>query len=596
MSADTHRLFAEAIDGIAERLTHETVPAIGSLLAVRERDLEAETKLCLRALTGKVPVSRVLEAPGWPSLGRSAVDVVVPEQEDPLRPRHLLELKWCQERQDKVYEAIWDLFKLACLSRLESVESAHLVTGAPVDVWESAFCREIFEGGVFALEELCQRVLPWGKDPWLAWDDLLYGGYDRAPDSVPAPIETGAVGRSRVSQGDLTWEIRAVSVHPGADEVPFAGGWPHGRRPAGARRPVADGANAEVSSSRSPAEAPEDSHEVQPVSLGPRFDQAVGLARTLHFGHARKGTSIPSESSKFFELDSPHPRRVVRQEHGDVLELTAEGWRYAPWLAPCVEGAAAETDLVELQLRCRQRLNCRDLHEQEIPAWDLGHSTHPTLRSAGARLRRLKTWVLPPLPYGAPARFDRRAYEDAEEAVKERLNRRLEDTSLDVSILKQQAQSGHESQEARLLSIEMRATAFESYATATAGLVAIGAAVLSGSRPLELPIVLDLGFALLLFSAMYCLVASGFRAWQAGFKRIDRARPHDSQQALRRATEGDEAAQRAELCGLLVAEHRGFLLEDWKLERLKHCATFFALALIAVLLTALFLLFSTLLA
>lgn len=55
-----------------------------------------------------------------------------------------------------------------------------------------------------------------------------------------------------------------------------------------------------------------------------------------------------SGSSKFFELDSPHPRRVVRQEHGDVLELTAEGWRYAPWLAPCVEGAAAETDLVEL--------------------------------------------------------------------------------------------------------------------------------------------------------------------------------------------------------------------------------------------------------
>ncbi len=60
-----------------------------------------------------------------------------------------MELKWCQQAHDKVHEVIWDLFKVALLSRLETVETAHLVTGAPVAMWSTAFCRDVFEGGCF---------------------------------------------------------------------------------------------------------------------------------------------------------------------------------------------------------------------------------------------------------------------------------------------------------------------------------------------------------------------------------------------------------------------------------------------------------------
>lgn len=164
---------------------------------------------------------------------------------------------------------------------------SHLVTGAPVELWETAFCGDLFEGGRFRPEDLCERVLPWGKDPWIAWDDLLYGGHDRAPDSVPGPIETVPAERVRLNHSGLEWEIRAVSVHPGTEGVPFRGGWPHGRRPADARRPAE--VVPEADSSLATAS---ESAEERPIFLGPRFDEAVVLARTLHFGHARKGTSI----------------------------------------------------------------------------------------------------------------------------------------------------------------------------------------------------------------------------------------------------------------------------------------------------------------
>jgi hypothetical protein len=150
-----------------------------------------------------------------------------------------MELKWCQQAHDKVHEVIWDLFKVALLSRLETVETAHLVTGAPVAMWSTAFCRDVFEGGCFEPEELCARIFPTSQSRRIAWDWMLEGGYDHSPTAVPAVIETRLVDQSLVTDGDLEWEIRAVSVHPSRDDVPFVGGWPRGQRPSGARRPLA---------------------------------------------------------------------------------------------------------------------------------------------------------------------------------------------------------------------------------------------------------------------------------------------------------------------------------------------------------------------
>jgi hypothetical protein len=63
------------------------------------------------------------------------------------RFRHVGELKWCQLGDDKVYEAIWDLFKLAVITRITGIRTAHLVTGAPTAIWPTAFCADIFNGG-----------------------------------------------------------------------------------------------------------------------------------------------------------------------------------------------------------------------------------------------------------------------------------------------------------------------------------------------------------------------------------------------------------------------------------------------------------------
>ena len=197
-------------------------------------------------------------------------------------------------------------------------------------------------------------------------------------------------------------------------------------------------------------------------------------------------------------------------------------------------------------------------------------------------------WVLPPLPYGAPFRFDRHAYDKAHAAFGEELSDPTNGAPVDPAVIIERAKEGHRSQEVWLQNIEARASAFGSYASAVAGLVGVGAAILSG-RDRSLPDSLELVLVALLVSAMWCLIVSGFRGWQASYKRIDRVRPHDSWRVAsdRYATASDY--QRAELAALLVAEHRGSILEDWKLDRLKQSSRFFSLALIALLAAALLL-------
>jgi hypothetical protein len=115
------------------------------------------------------------------------MDFVVEWPRGSRRFRHVGELKWCQLGDDKVYETIWDLFKLALMTRIPGVRTAHLITGAPNAMWPSALCVDIFDGGTFDTAELCTRRFPRGGQR-TAWDYLLEGGYDRHPDRVPARI------------------------------------------------------------------------------------------------------------------------------------------------------------------------------------------------------------------------------------------------------------------------------------------------------------------------------------------------------------------------------------------------------------------------
>lgn len=148
---------------------------------------------------------------------------------------------------------------------------------------------------------------------------------------------------------------------------------------------------------------------------------------------------------------------------------------------------------------------------------------------------------------------------------------------------------GHRSQEIWLQSIEARASAFGSYASAVAGIVGVGAAIRSG-RDRSLPDPLEIVLVALLVSAMW---VSSSRASEGGKQATS------ASIECARTTRGDwlrterygntSDCQRAELAALLVAEHRGSVLEDWKLDRLKQSSRFFALALIALLAAALLL-------
>lgn len=140
----------------------------------------------------------------------------------------------------QVYEAIWDLFKMALTTRIATVRTAHLITGAPEDTWPGTLAGELFMGGEFRPEELCELRFPRGSKR-TAWDDLLDGGSDRHPERVPALIRTTPVGPSaRLAGPGGVWQLRCVRVElePGAEDVAFPGGWPHGNRLADARHPA----------------------------------------------------------------------------------------------------------------------------------------------------------------------------------------------------------------------------------------------------------------------------------------------------------------------------------------------------------------------
>jgi hypothetical protein len=72
----------------------------------------------------------------------------------------LLELTWCQI--DKLYEAIWDLFKMALLAT--SGAQTYLLTGATQKVWANSVGKELFARGIHAPIDLCDLRLPRGAE------------------------------------------------------------------------------------------------------------------------------------------------------------------------------------------------------------------------------------------------------------------------------------------------------------------------------------------------------------------------------------------------------------------------------------------------
>lgn len=205
---------------------------LGSTAALREvKHLEPCAVAALQDVLPEreVAKNRRLAIPSWSPVGN--VDLLAFPAEPAAEPLIAAELKWCHV--DKLYEAIWDLFKMALLSTTGA--QTYLVTGATRQMWANSVGAELFGNGMHAPAALCEVRLPWGRK-LRAWDDLLWGGYDKYPLTVPSEIRTTLVAREPVGR-DGEWELRAVAVSAGAELTPFEGGWPFAR-PHDAVRPL----------------------------------------------------------------------------------------------------------------------------------------------------------------------------------------------------------------------------------------------------------------------------------------------------------------------------------------------------------------------
>jgi hypothetical protein len=243
--------FPALLSDAAGRLELEAVE-LGGIRAVREKHLEAAMRDAIKDIGIGLATNKKIPIPHWLTPPRVVgnVDLVV-SSPDSSGYRLLAETKWCQADHDKVYEAIWDLFKMALASTREDAPLTYLVTAATSEMWPRAFCADLLDDGVHTPEALCQRRFPKGSKR-LAWDDLLEGGYDRYPDCVPAEIRTFRASTATVRGETGTWEIKAVQVQAvGTSLVPFDGGWPWGQRPPDARAPVLESAESDSTAKHS---------------------------------------------------------------------------------------------------------------------------------------------------------------------------------------------------------------------------------------------------------------------------------------------------------------------------------------------------------
>ena len=219
----------QAIATIMER----RIDARGIEKVGERKDLEPATIAVLgAAFPGRAEKERKVAIPDWEQVGN--VDVIVRYEPGSSTLSALVELKWAGPGDDILYEAIYDLFKLALAAQREDRPRTYLLTGAAKTHWEGSVFADIFSHAEHDPEELTRRRLQ-NKQQTLAWDDLLRGAHDSCPLALPHGIQTEVAGRAGV--GD--WQLRAVQVSVSNQaSVPFGGGWPWGQRPAEAKHPL----------------------------------------------------------------------------------------------------------------------------------------------------------------------------------------------------------------------------------------------------------------------------------------------------------------------------------------------------------------------
>jgi hypothetical protein len=323
------RSFNEAEIGLTEDLVEEIADQLGTrakressgLAALGERkDLEPSALAVLMTVFGtRAEKDRRVLIPGWSGVGN--VDLLLRRRDPEDALAWMCELKWCGPGNDVLYEAIWDLFKMALGKTREDHPATFLMTGAQKSLWAGSAFADIFETKNHVSEELCQRRLP-DRRKTIAWDELLRGGYDKHPEHVPAEITTESVGRATI--GD--WELRAVRIGAVShDLIPMTGGWPRGARPADARHPSSTPKpptpTPSAPSPRGPHPRPS-----RPRHRRPRPPRSLrGSSRQRQHLRLRKRLMLPRPHRSLRRVSHPRPSRSYRRGKRKSLRTASSG-------------------------------------------------------------------------------------------------------------------------------------------------------------------------------------------------------------------------------------------------------------------------------
>jgi hypothetical protein len=192
------------------------------ILHVAEADLRRAFRRALQLQLGPVVVpegASGFSLADWP--GRLlGPDVVVRHPED-RADRAYAEMKWC--RENKMFEVLWDLFKLSLAAGVNGVEAGYLVVGAPGHAWRNDAwgCSTLLADEEWSTRELLVRYER-------AWGDLLKGNRAARPKRLPETISTTLLAAVPIHlASEPAWELRVAKVEDRATGwVEFVGDWP----------------------------------------------------------------------------------------------------------------------------------------------------------------------------------------------------------------------------------------------------------------------------------------------------------------------------------------------------------------------------------
>jgi hypothetical protein len=159
-----HSLVRDTVEAAIPILVRDWREILNPPGGQRERLLRAVIRDEIVAVVGAplVEVERRVElGEGWPNVPPKflgGIDLLVRYGQDGRWWRYLAEIKWSvagTKSGSKIYEVLWDAFKMVTASELPYVEAAYLIALAPRSEWEARpACAEFFDGGAWSVADL----------------------------------------------------------------------------------------------------------------------------------------------------------------------------------------------------------------------------------------------------------------------------------------------------------------------------------------------------------------------------------------------------------------------------------------------------------